>query len=102
MEDLVIGNIEVIAFVIGTIQVVKQFIEANGKPMSTRATMLVSLIVGILYIVPTMLVLDGIVNSGAERVVVLVLHIVGYLLGILGGYGLVDKKVLQPLTGRQH
>lgn len=93
-QELVIAGIEVIAFVVGVTQVIKQFVEASGKEIGTQAKMLLALGVGLLFVTPAVLIQEGFLGEQVQAVLVAVLRIVGYLGAILGGYGLVNEKVL--------
>ena len=92
-QELVIAGFEVIAFVIGVTQMIKQFVEAGGKEMGTQAKMLLALGVGLLFVTPAVLIQEKFLGEQVQAVLVAVLRIVGYLGAILGGYGLVNEKV---------
>jgi len=98
--NLEINGIQVSAYIVGTVQVIKNFFETDEKKLTIKQTTLLSLIVAAIYVVPVMLALEGFLTAAAVSVLLLVLKSVGQILGVVGVYGVVNNKVLQPLAHR--
>lgn len=94
-----INGIEVSTYIVGTVQVIKNFVEKD-KPLDVGQNTLLALIVAAVYTVPVMLALEGFFTPGAEAVLMVILKSIGQILAVVGGYGIINNKVLQPLAQR--
>lgn len=96
-----LAGYEVSALIVGTTQLVKLILQSGGKKLSQRMKIILALIFGLVYLVPTVLVNDGYVGEAAAQVIASVVRVLGLLLSVPGWFSVIKDEFLPAFTSQE-
>jgi hypothetical protein len=96
-----LAGYEVSTLIVGTTQLVKLLVEDGDTELSHRMKIILALIVGLIYLIPTVLINDGYLTAEATAVLCSIVRVVGLLLSVPGWFSVIKDEFLPAFTSQE-